>query len=376
MSPRSPSPSHSSGPAVRWRVMRSAPYAVALAALVFAVAGCDGEPSPGAGIDDTADDATETVDDIDSFDDDGAAAEAEAEVAGALDELITDAWTALEPSPSARTEVGAASYLDKVWVVGGLAADDAATGDVAVYDPSFDAWEPGPGLPERVHHAAVAVHGDALMVLGGYVGDGFDAPTDAVWRLDPATGEWEEGPALPAARAAGAAAADGDRLVYGGGVGPDGLAGDVWALDGGEWVRLGALGEPREHLAAASDGAGRVWLLGGRTSGLDTNLAAVDLVEGESVSTVGELPTARGGIAGFFHPDAGACAVGGEAPDATFDAVECVDADGEVTVLPSLAEPRHGLGAAVVGEVAYAAMGGPEPGLAVSETLEALLLDG
>lgn len=375
MSVRSPSPSHRRVPAVRWRPMRSAPYAVALTALMLAVAGCDGGPSPGTGVDEAVDDATETVDDVDSFDDEGAAAEAEAEVASVLDELVTDAWTALEPSPSARTEVGAASYLDKVWVVGGLTADGAATGDVAVYDPSFDAWEPGPSLPERVHHAAVTVHDDALVVLGGYVGDGFDAPTDAVWRLDPATGEWEEGPALPAARAAGAAAADGDRLVYGGGVGPDGLVGDVWALADGEWARLGALGEPREHLAAASDGSGRVWLLGGRTSGLDTNLAAVDLVEGDSVSTVGELPTARGGLAGFFHPDAGACAVGGEAPDATFDAVECVGADGEATVLPSLAEPRHGLGAAVVGEVAYAVTGGPEPGLAVSETLEALLLD-
>lgn len=376
MPTRSPSRARPRVPAVRWRAMRSAPYAVALTALVVAVAGCDGEPSPGAGIDDAVDDVTESVDDVDSFDDDGAAAEAEADAASALDELVTDAWTAVEPSPSARTEVGAASYLDKVWVVGGLGADDAATGDVAIYDPSFDAWESGPALPERVHHAAVTVHENALVVLGGYVGDGFDAPTAGVWRLDPATGEWEEGPALPAPRAAGAAASDGDRIVYGGGVGPDGLAGDVWALDGGEWARLDALGEPREHLAAASDGEGRVWLLGGRAGGLNTNLAAVDLVEGESVRAVGELPTPRGGLAGFFHPEAGACAVGGEEPSGTFAAVECVDADGEVTVLPALAEPRHGLGAAVVGDLAYTVMGGPEPGLAVSETVEALRLDG
>lgn len=355
--------------------MRSAPYVVIMTALMVALAGCDGETSPGAGVDDTADEATEAVDDVDSFDDEGAAAEAEADVASALDELATDAWTALEPSPAARTEVGAAAYLDKVWVVGGLTADGAATGDVAVYDPAFDGWEEGPALPEAVHHSAVTAHEDALIVLGGYVGDGFDTPTDAVWRLDPATGEWEEGPTLPAARAAGAAASDGDRLVYGGGVGPDGLAGDVWALDGGQWDRVGELDQPREHLAAASDGDGRVWLLAGRTGGLDTNLAAVDLVEGQSVTTIGELPTARGGLAGFFHPDPGACAVGGEEPGATFDAVECVDADGEVTVLSSLAEPRHGLGAAVVGDVAYTVMGGPEPGLAVSETIEALLFD-
>lgn len=353
--------------------MRPTLLLVALTALVVAVAACAGERSPGAGVDESVDQATEPADDVvDSFDDDGAAAE----VTDALDELVDDAWTALEPGSTARTEVAAAPYLDKVWVVGGLDADGAAVSEVAVYDPAFDAWEQGPALPERVHHAAVAVHEDALMVLGGYVGDGFDTPTDAVWQLDPATGEWEEGPALPQARAAGAAASDGERLVYGGGMGPDGLAGDVWALDGDAWDQVGGLDQPREHLAAAGDGDGRVWLLGGRTGGLDTNLAAVDLVEGDSITAVGELPTARGGLAGFFHPGAGACAAGGEEPTATFDAIECVDAGGEATVLPSLAEPRHGLGAAVVGDVAYTVMGGPEPGLAVSDTIEALRLDG
>ncbi|MGI8876313.1 MAG: hypothetical protein ACR2KP_18705, partial [Egibacteraceae bacterium] len=189
-------------------------------------------------------------------------------------------------------------------------------------------------------------------------------------------GVGEGGPPFPAARPAGAAAWDGSRIVYAGGVGPDGLAGDVFALDGEEWTEVGALDEPREHVAAASDGQGRVWVLLGRTGGLDSNLSGVELVEGGTVRTLGELPTARGGVAGFHHPAVGACVVGGESPDATFAEVECMDADGAVTVLPELSVARHGLGAAVVEGTAYVGLGGPQPRLTVSPMLEALRLDG
>lgn len=357
--------------------MRRPGLAILLAAVALAAAACgqESEPQGAAGAASPSPEAAETpaeLGDLESFDDQGAAAEA----MGGAGVMSPQGWRALAPAPSARTEVAAAAYLDKVWAVGGLTGDGTASAEVAVYQPAFDAWEQGPSLPQAVHHSAVVAGGEGLMVLGGYTGDDFDAPTDAVWRFDPATGEWQRGPPLPQARAAGAAAWDGQRVVYAGGVGPDGLAGDVWALADGGWRRLGELSQPREHLAAASDGDGRVWLLGGRTGGLESNLATVDLVEGGRVAAIGELPTARGGVAGFFHPEAGACAVGGEAPQATFAEVECLDAAGQTRALASLGQPRHGLGAAVVGDVAYVAMGGPQPGLTVSDAVEGLSLDG
>ena len=81
-----------------------------------------------------------------------------------------------------------------------------------------------------------------------------------------------------APRAAGAAAWDGVRVVYAGGVG-DGVVGDVYALAGDGWEAIGVMAEPREHLAATSDLAGRTWLLGGRVGGLTANLGTVELVE-------------------------------------------------------------------------------------------------
>jgi len=163
--------------------------------------------------------------------------------------------------------------------------------------------------------------------------------------------------------------------VYGGGVGPEGLSGDVWSLEGDRWTRAGELATPREHLAAAGDGQGRVFLLGGRTGGVGTNVAAVDVVEAGSVTPVGALPTPRGGVAGFFAPGVGACAAGGEGPSGTFTDVECVGASGAVAELPGLAVPRHGVGAAVADGVAYVLLGGTEPGLTVSADVQALPLD-
>lgn len=300
---------------------------------------------------------------------------AASEPAASAPTLTTETWTLLPEAPQALTEVAGAAFGGALWVAGGFDDSGVPVVSVQIYDPTFGQWQPGPALPEAVHHASLVAGDDSLYLIGGYTSADFSAPTAAVRRFDQATGAWEDSPALPEPRAAGAAAWDGKRVVYAGGVGPDGLSGDVLALEGGAWRRLGELTEPREHLAAASDGEGSVWFLAGRTRGFDTNLASVERVAGESVETVGELPTARGGVAGFYVAGPGACAAGGEGVDGTFSEVECLSADGTVTALPSLAEPRHGIAAASVGGVAYVALGGPEPGLTVSPVLEALALE-
>jgi hypothetical protein len=226
-------------------------------------------------------------------------------------------------------------------------------------------------LPEPVHHAALVSDGEALVLIGGYEGDGFDRPTAAVWRLDDAdAGVWALAEPLPEPRGAGAAAWNGPGgVVFGGGVGPRGPSADVFVLEGGDWRLLAALSRAREHLAASSLGAGSVSFLGGRDAG--GNLGTVDLVSEEGVvGRAEDLPTARGGIAAFSAGGLGDCVVGGEGPDGTFGTVECIGAI--TTTLPGLTVPRHGLGAAFVDGRAYAVLGGPRPGLTVSAVVEAL----
>lgn len=283
-------------------------------------------------------------------------------------------WRRLADAPVALTEVAVAAHGGRIWVVGGLDPAGRSSTAVQLYDPVADAWAGGPALPRGLDHAALLSTGPDLFVIGGYARAQSSRLNAAVYRLDEWAREWKDGPALPEPRAAGAAAWDGARIVYGGGVGPGGgqVAGDVLVLGSEGWTVGGRLDVPREHLAAASDGEGRVWFLGGRVGGLGGNLALVDLVEAAGVRGIGEVPTARGGVAAFWVDGVGACLAGGEGPSGTFDEVECVDADGRVTDLPRLAFPRHGLGAAVIDGVAYVALGGPVPGLTVSPVLEAL----
>lgn len=272
------------------------------------------------------------------------------------------------------TEVAAASFAGGFWVVGGLDTRGQAARDVNVYDPAFDTWAPGPELLEPLHHAALVSTGDLLYLIGGYRGPGYDAPTANVWVLDSATGDWAEGPALPEPRAAGAAAWDGHRLVYGGGVGADRQpTSQVFALEDGEWQVIGELSSPREHLGAASDGDGTVWFMGGRRGGdLSTNVATVEIVTGGDIEDGPALPTARGGVGAFWAPETGACLLGGESSGGTFSVAECVRPDGELMTLPRMAQARHGLGVAVLDGIAYAAVGGPAPGLSSTAIVEAL----
>jgi hypothetical protein len=292
---------------------------------------------------------------------------------GGRAEPTGDGWVDLATAPSARTEVAAGVLGGQIWVIGGMAQSGAPQAETAIYDPGSDRWTAGPSLPEPVHHAAAAGDGSRMWVAGGYVFvAGQHRPTSAVRMIDGPTGRWVDGPALPSPRGAGALAWDGRRLLFAGGVGPNGLAADVWALTGSDWQRIGELKPGREHLAAASDGNGTTWFLAGRLGGLDTNRSEVDLVTGDSVRPLGAVPTARGGVAGFAAPGLGGCVAGGEHPGGTFREVECVSSTGAVKSLPPLRSSRHGLGAAMIGNVAYVLSGGPRPGLTVSDTTQAL----
>jgi hypothetical protein len=300
-----------------------------------------------------------------------------------LEGLHHDAWTRLADAPTSLTEVEAAVFDGEIWVMGGLTARAAVVPTVQIYDPATDSWREGPDLPEPVHHAAVVATDYGLMVLGGYRTIGFDQIAD-VWVLTDEEAGWAEGPPLPEPRGAGAAAWDGERVLFGGGTTGDDarpLADEVWELarDAEEWQLVGTLSVARDHHAAASDGDGTTWFLGGREGSLATNLATVHVVVGDTVSPLADLPTPRGGVAAFYSPAHGACLVGGEQDDDEFvgarGEVECIDADGRITELPPLDQPRHGLGAEVIDGVAYVVLGGPEIRLAVSGTVEALWVD-
>jgi hypothetical protein len=279
------------------------------------------------------------------------------------------AWRTLAAAPSQRTEVTAAAVGDDIYLVGGFRADGATLSTVEVLQAASGRWRRGPDLPVAVNHAMAATVDGAVHVFGGNTAEG--KPSAAAFRLD--GGGWRRLADLPEGRVAGTAVAAGGKVYLAGGLGPDGLARAMLVYDPGSdrWSAAPGPPTPREHLGGAAAG-GRVYTVGGRAAGQGSFDAAEVFDPATSRwSSLPPLPTTRGGLAaaaanGFV------VAVGGEGA-ATFEEAEAFDVAKAVwRSLPPMPTPRHGLGVAAIGTVLYTLSGGPQPGLHVAATAEAL----
>ncbi len=284
---------------------------------------------------------------------------------------LSAAWIAGAPLSVPRSEVAAAPYVGRIVVVGGFLETGANSRRVDAYDPARDTWTRLPDLPVSLDHAAAASSRGRLVVVGGYGAD--RRPLRAAFLFDGSG--WRPLPRPPEERAAAAAAATADGTVWiVGGRTRDGLAQTMLALDlqALRW-RVVTGPRPREHLAATALG-GKVYAIGGRRAGYDTNLAAVEAYDPRTNRwrRLPDLPSARGGtgaaaIAGRI------VSVGGESPQGTERTVWALrPSAGQWVRLADLPTPRHGLGVVALGGRVWAIAGGPEPGLTVSGAVESL----
>jgi Kelch motif len=286
-------------------------------------------------------------------------------------------WQSGPPLPVARGEVAVARVGGEIAIVGGFLADGSSSPRVDAYAPGAARWRRLLDLPSAVNHAFAAGWRGRLYVAGGY-GDG-GARTRAAWFLD--AGRWRPLPPLPYGLAAGGAAVvDGKLYLVGGVAGtPDrrilvrrALVLDLRRPD--RW-RFASGPAGREHLAVVAR-AGRIYAIGGRTAGFDTNTGLVESWRpGErSWRKLAPLPEARGGTGAAALGDA-IVSIGGEAPAGTIASVYAYDVAGAAwRRLPDLPTPRHGLAIAALGGRIYAIAGGRTPGFAVSDVVESLEL--
>jgi TIR domain/Kelch motif len=268
-------------------------------------------------------------------------------------------WRPIDSLSNRVDSPGVAALEGKLWVVGGLGPppENKAIGTVQVYDPKQGRWEQGKELPVPLEHAAVAADERTVYVVGGMTG-----PKDAkvvqnkVWMLADDQ-SWQPIASLPEPRYAGAAAWDGQRLVFAGGMTPEGEDGpassDVYVLEspednGSRWVKLDTeLQDARHHLAAATDGQGQVWFIGGREG--TTVFGSVDIVQDDSI-TAGQDVTPVHAPAAVWHPTTGVCLLGGARPvEGGRDSINAVTCPG----WPKLPEDRAGAGAAMVDDIVY-----------------------
>lgn len=285
-------------------------------------------------------------------------------------------WESRAPMPVPRTEVAAARVGSEIVVLGGLTLERSASRRVDAYSPARDAWRGLPDLPVGVHHTMAVGEGGRLYVLGGYTVDG--TPLRMAFVLE--RGRWRALPRMPFPRAAAGAGIVGRRIVVAGGIGAGRrLARNALSFDlrTKRWsVVVGPT--PREHLGVTAL-AGTVYAVGGRTSGLDTNLLHFEAYRpGETVwRRLAPVPDPRGGT-GAAALAGVVVSVGGEEPGGTIAEVLAYRvAERRWVELPDLPTPRHGVGVAELGGRVFVIGGGPEPGLTVSSANEALqIADG
>jgi hypothetical protein len=269
-------------------------------------------------------------------------------------------WTPAEPPHNVPFgAAGVAYHKGELWVAGGETSGDDLTA-VTSFDPVTARWTRRADLDHPITHAALVSDGERLYLIGGIIkGADGNQVVDTVYRLDDPAGAWTLDTSLPAPRMSGAAAWDGERIVFAGGV-PSTEQGmripsaKVWTLDG-RWRELEPLRTAREHLAAATDGNGTVWFMGGEDRPNELVMDSVDAVRDSAVTAASPISLARQGLAAVWTAQTGPCALGG-ATDLLgrkpSEAVDCPEAASRA-VLPPLPSPRYVLGAAVLDDAIY-----------------------
>jgi N-acetylneuraminic acid mutarotase len=267
-------------------------------------------------------------------------------------------------------------------VIGGF----DGVGRVEAYDIPANEWNTVANLPRPRNHLGAAAIGDFVYSVGGFVGNGF-TPADEVYRFDPERNTWREVAPLPSRRGALAVAVVNGQLHA---VGGDGFESaedntrsnvarhDVYDPDTDEWTQLPPLPSARNHLAAAGFD-GRLYVVGGRfDGGGSTNSAALERYDPSTRewATLRPMPTARSGLAAAVL-NGRLVVVGGEVnpndPDGVFPQVEVYDfATDTWESLDPMAVPRHGIGAAAVGELFYVAGGATRAGFGATDHHDAL----
>lgn len=291
------------------------------------------------------------------------------------------AWTSVTEGPTPRTEVVVGLLAGRIHVIGGFPLPPVPVAlpttmpvtTVEVYDITNGAWTSGPEYPLQVHHAQAVELDGALCVIGGLVGPAFQ-PTPLSFCLAEGAPAWEPLPPMPGPRGSHAAAVQ-DGVVYvAGGQGLDGHVGEVWAFDGSAWSVVGeAIPTVRDHTTGAFV-AGLFCVAGGDVAGHGENTDATECFDPATGAWEARapVPTLRGSVASAVWRDR-LVVLGGQDAERTFADAEAYDPAADAWVaLPPLGIARHGFGAVVHEDALYVAYGGPEPGLTVTSSVEAL----
>jgi N-acetylneuraminic acid mutarotase len=302
-----------------------------------------------------------------------------------------------EPQPTPRWFHSAAVVDDKIYVIGGVGADNQPTTSVEVYDPTTGRWAECASMPTaRAGFGASAVGGKIYAVGGTTTGLDGIAVVEA---YDPATDTWTRKADMPTPRQALSVITVGGRVyaIGGGGLdrpddgresvdptvtGTDFSTVEVYDPQTDTWATGADMPTPRPALTASAVG-GKIYTFGGqvRRGDVDETLSRVEVYDTATNgwASAADLPTPRffpasGVIDGRIYVVGGAASHGSASSQeermrlrTPLSVVEVYDpASGRWTTTPDLANPRGWLSASVVAGRLYVIGGrssAPEGGI-------------
>jgi N-acetylneuraminic acid mutarotase len=290
---------------------------------------------------------------------------------------VAGRWISLRHALLKRTEVAAARIGRYAYVVGGFEEPSrATTAAVERYDIVRNRWRRVRSMPIGLNHPAATSYRGHVYVLGGYTGRGdLRGEVSSFFRYDPERNRWSRLPSAPTKRAALAIGVIGGKLYAAGGANStQGALATLEIYDSAHrrWTTGPPMSVAREHLAGAVVG-GAFYVLAGRAAG-QGNFKIVERYQPRRGrwERLSDMRKPRGGIAATAV-DGRVIVFGGEETSGTIKEVEMFDPSrGRWTALPNLQTPRHGLGGVSRGRRVYAIEGGPTPGFAFSNAIEAL----
>lgn len=281
----------------------------------------------------------------------------------------------------ATQETATVAIDDNIYVLGGFDGLTQVIDDVQIFNTQTCEWSLGPKLPRAVHHTNAAVHGGRIYVVGAMEGLSFTA-VGHVWSWAPGEAMWSTHASMPAGqqRGAGITAAIGDRIYVAGGLRGGSVqqvsayipATDTWD------TALPPLPVNRDHGCGGAIG-GTLYATGGRATGITALQGEVyAYTPGGAWETKAAMPTARGGTACGVIGDR-IVVVGGEGNGAVssgvFPQVESYNATtNEWTQHDPMVTPRHGMGAAALGNSLYVPGGASVQGFGAVDTFEIFTL--
>ncbi len=295
--------------------------------------------------------------------------------AAAAPVTVNATWHRVSAAPSRIEYAASAEVGGRIWLFGGIGADEAPTAQIAAFDRVLNTWTPGPKLPKPVHHATAVNYKGRPVLIGGFL-PGAALTSVASDRVYTLRGDrWVQLPRLKHARGAAAAAVVGHRIVVVGGQADGKLVPETEVFDGTRWTDEAEMPTPREHLGAASDGR-YLYAVGGRQLSAAKNVGALERYDpaSDSWSKLPAMPKVVGSV-GVTFVAGRVIAVGGEGITTASNAVQGYDVRRHAwSQLPPLPKGRHGPAVTTLRGSLYA-IGGAAAAGHVQPTQDVYVLD-